>query len=411
MSRSSSDHRRLLRASSNLSLFVVGLYAASFGPVLPFLAADLNVSLDTSGLVLTALFAGSITASGIIAVALHAANMRRLAIAGLACIAAGVVLLGLASAWPFALAGGVVLGVGDGLVIAALHIVVAAAADDIPAAVNELNLYFAFGCIAGALWSGAVLATAGERAIVYAGIAAVAGIAALGIIVAEYSRKGSSIRSWPVIASPVESAVDPTPRPSPPRAAWLMPVVLFFYVGAEFGLGSWVSSFARETAGAGVFGAALLSCGYWAALAIGRILTAGYFARRRDPVVLLIAAVVGAGIASLVLAIVASSVAASAVCAFAAGLCLGPVWPTTIAIAAASTARSATPATVTIGNAGGLILPWAQGRVLVGAGPRQGVLVTAALCAVMTVFAVAFRLRQPSRSNEEPLPFREGVGG
>ena len=394
---------RVLRASSNLSLFCIGTYAASFGPVLPFLARDLDISLDTAGLVLTALFAGSITASGIIAIALHGRDMRLLALAGLICITAGVLALGFAPAWPAAFTGAVVLGVGDGLVIAALHIVVAAASDDVPGALNELNLYFAFGCIAGSLWSGAILATSGERAIVYAGIAAVAAIAAVGLIASARSGRRAGRASPPLAISRVEPAATPAPNASAPRAAWLMAVVLFFYVGAEFGLGSWVSSFARETAGAGVFGAALLSCGYWAALALGRVLTGAYFARRRDAGSLLVAAVAGAGIASLLLAISASNVVASAACAFAAGLCLGPVWPTTLAIAAATSARSATPATVTIGNAGGLVIPWAQGRVLVGAGPRQGVLVTAALCAIMLVAASVFRLRQT------PAPEKETV--
>ena len=79
-----------------LSLFCVGMYASAFGPALPFLARDAGVSLDTAGLVLTALFAGSITASATIALVLHGRDMRVLALAGLLCITVGLLLLGLA---------------------------------------------------------------------------------------------------------------------------------------------------------------------------------------------------------------------------------------------------------------------------------------------------------------------------
>src|SRR5438477_933833 len=329
-----------------LSLFCVGMYASAFGPALPFLALDAGVSLDTAGLVLTALFAGSITASATIALVLHGRDMRVLAVAGLVCITAGLLLLGLAPVWPAMLAAGVVLGAGDGLVITALHVLVAAATDDVPAAINELNLFFAFGAIAGPLWSGAILATTGERSIVYGGIAAVAALSALGLLVvggaASPSAAGADLRT-----SVGSDGVRAVPRPVDwmrAPTAWAMGAVLFFYVGAEFGLGSWVSSFARETAGAGVFRAALLSCGYWAALALGRVLSGAYFARRGEASLLLLLSVVGAGIASLSLALAAGNIAISAGAAFAAGLCLGPVWPTTVAITAEAAGSGATPA-------------------------------------------------------------------
>ncbi len=384
------EPHRVLHAASMLALFCVGVYAGSFGPALPFFAADLGVSLDTAGLILTALFAGSITASGVIAVALPGHDTRLLAVAGLVCIVAGALLLGLAPVWSAALAGGVVLGLGDGLVIAALHILVSMTSRDIPGAINRLNLYFAFGAVAGPLWAGGVLATAGERALVYGGIAALAA----------------------VTAALLASATTPTPlapssgggrwRQGLHATAWVMGFVLFLYVGAEFGLGSWISSYARESANAGVFGAALISAGFWAALALGRVISGVYFARRRESSLLLAASAGGAGLSSLALALASGNIALSALAAFGAGLCLGPVWPTTVAIAAEGGVASATAATVTMGNAGGLVLPWAQGKVLVGAGPGQGVAVTAVLCGLMFCVVASFRITRHVVPHEEP---------
>jgi fucose permease len=110
------------------------------------------------------------------------------------------------------------------------------------------------------------------------------------------------------------------------------------------------------------------------------------------------AAAAGAGIAAIALSLSSGVLAIAAISAFAAGLFMGPIWPTTLAIASKGAMADATAATVTMGNAGGLAIPWLQGKVLVGAGPAQGVAVTAALCGVMFAVVVAFRSRYRSQA-------------
>lgn len=377
---------RLLHIAAFMALFCVGTYAASFGPVLPFIAEDLDVALDTAGLMLTALFLGSITASAVIAIALHARDMRLLTVAGLCAMVGGVILIGFAPNFALALFGGVLLGAGDGLVIAALHILMSISSRDVPSAINRLNLYFAYGAFLGPIWAGGVLELTGDRWIVYAGIAVNVALTLAAMLAAE---------------SPGHTVVAPKDEhsilPGNPTA-WFMGGILFLYVGAEFGLGAWVSEYARETTGASVFGAAVLTSGYWAALALGRITSGWYFSQRRDPSFLLAASVAGAGLAALLLAVSTGNIGISSFAAFAAGLCLGPVWPTTVAIASEGGAANATAATVTIGNAGGLAIPWLQGRVLVGAGAAEGVAVTAVLCAIMLAGVLAFRLQREAVS-------------
>lgn len=374
---------RALHAASLMALFCVGAYAAAFGPVLPFLAADVGISLDTAGLLLTALFAGSISASALIAVVLHARDMRALAIAGVVAAIGGTLLIGIAPTWPLALVGGVVLGVGDGLMIAALHVLIGLTSRDVTAAMNRLNLYFAFGAVTGAVWSGAVLATSGDRAIVYAGIAAIEAIT-LAMFIRSHGPGAAKQGHAEEFHLPVSAA------------AWTMGAVLFLYVGAEFGLGAWVSSYTRETADAGVFAAALLAAAYWAALALGRVFSTWYFGQGRDAVKLLTASIAGAGVASLVLVLAGGNIWLAALAAFGAGMCLGPIWPTTIAVGSRGAAATATvtAAIVTIGNAGGLAIPWLQGRILVGAGATAGVAVTVGLCMAMLALVIAFQLRE-----------------
>src|SRR5712692_10351069 len=92
------------QASAFLGLFCCGLWVTSFGPALPFIAHETGVGLGTAGFVLTAVAAGSL----------------------------GLVL-----------AAAVLLGTGDGLVVAATHSLVTITADDVPAAINRLNVFFA----------------------------------------------------------------------------------------------------------------------------------------------------------------------------------------------------------------------------------------------------------------------------
>ena len=373
---------RLLHGASYAGLFIVGVYAAAFGPALDFVADGTGVSLDTAGLMLTAFFAGSISASAVVAVWLHGRDSRLVAAGGLALVAAGSATIAASQGFGGVLAGSVVLGLGDGLIVAALHILIAATSDDVPHGINQLNLYFAVGAVAGPLWAGAVLATTGSYELVYAGIGAVTLAALASMLVAR---------------SPAGHAGD---LPDESRAFHLSPTtlvmgaVLFLYVGAEFGLGSWVSTYARETADAGVFGAALLAAGYWAALMFGRLASGAYFRRAGDASVLLLASVAGAGISSLALALASGNLALSALSAFGAGFCMGPVWPCVVAIAAEAGESSSTASTVTMGNSGGVVIPWLQGRILVNSGPSQGVFVTAVLSAAMFGITFVFRARR-----------------
>ncbi|MBI2723659.1 MAG: MFS transporter [Chloroflexi bacterium] len=369
---------RLLHGAAFMALFCVGLYAATFGPVLPFLADDLGVSLGTAGLLLTTFFIGSISSSALVATALHGRDMRVLSIIGLVCIIGGMLGLGFAPSWETALVAAVLMGAGDGLLVASTHMMMPLTSRDVPSAMNRLNLWFAFGAVAGPIWGGVLLETTGERAWVYTGLAGVATLALAAMLFADVAVRSSPARPDHEFRLPTGSTT------------WVMGSVLFLYVGAEFGLGTWVSSYARASSGASVLGGALLTAGYWAALAAGRVLTGMYFARGWRAVPLLAWSLAGAGVAALALTLSSGQLMIAAAAAGAAGLFLGPVWPAVLAIASDGTAANAPAATVTMGNSGGVAIPWLQGRVLTGSGPAQGVAVTAVLCAVMLAIVSAF---------------------
>ncbi len=352
-----------------LALACVGLYGTSFGPAASTLADDFGVSLDRAGLLVTLLFAGSISASGAIALRTTFRDTRTMTAAGLVLATAGLLLLGLAGTWWMALVAALLIGTGDGLIVAGTHLSVAMSARDVAAAINRLNLWFTFGAVAGPAWTGIALDAGAGRGVVY-------GVLAMAIV--------------PVVALTLASPrVTPRPRSEHHPAAtmspvaWGMAAVLFLYVGAEFGLGLWVASYATGVVGASLAGGALLTSGYWGALAGGRFMSGRLLEAGRDPGLVLIAVICGAGAASVVLALADGSIAVATIAAVATGFFFGPVWPSAMAVASRESPEGAPAALVTVGNAGGLAFPWLQGRLLVSAGPGTGVAMTAVLCAGM----------------------------
>ena len=373
-----------LHFGSFLGLFCVGVYATSFGPALPFLADQFGVSLDHAGLLITVLFVGSIAASGAIAVYLHRVESRLLALLGLVIIAAGAIGLAATSSWAVALLSVGILGLGDGLLVAAAHTAIATTSDDVPHGINRLNLWFAAGAVLGPVWAGAILVTRGEHAVIYAGVAVISlAVAAL-------------LATVPRTPNRAHARTHPDFPRSRSRTPWVMGAVLFLYVGAEIGLGSWVSSYSREAFGAGVMAGALVTAGYWGALALGRVVSGSLFGRGVSPVNVLLGSIAGSLITGSVLALADGSLAIGAAAAFGTGLFFGPIWPAAITLASQGSAAGAPAAMVTVGNAGGILFPWAQGKVLVAAGPGPGIALTALLCLLMLGVVASYR-RQLAR--------------
>lgn len=231
----------------------------------------------------------------------------------------------------------------------------------------------------GPLWAGLILSRGEDLAVVYGGVAALALAAAALLVSAPRTR-----------AQPHGDSEDGSGRAGG-AAVWVMGGVLFLYVGAEIGLGSWVSTYSTEAFGAGVMASAAVASAYWGALALGRVASGILFARGVAPLSVLIASITGALVTSAALALADASLAIGASAAFGTGLFFGPIWPAAITIASHGAASGAPATMVTIGNAGGILFPWFQGRVLVAAGPSRGIGLTALICLAMLAVSAAYR--------------------
>jgi fucose permease len=120
---------------------------------------------------------------------------------------------------------------------------------------------------------------------------------------------------------------------------------------------------------------------------VGRLVSGWLFGRGAAARRVLIGSIACGMVASAAIAAANDSFALAVAAAFATGLAFGPIWPAAMAVAAGSRGTNVPAAMVTIGNSGGFIFPWLQGRILVEAGATTGIAMSAALCALMLAIA------------------------
>jgi DHA1 family inner membrane transport protein len=364
-----------LEVAACLTLAMIGVYSTSFGPAMQSIADDFGVSLDHAGVLLTLLFLGSIAASALFATWLHAFEPKWFAALGLLLVAAGTAGIAVAPSWAWLLPSVVLTGLGGGLMDAGAHTIVTRVSANVTRGINRLNVCFAVGAVIGPLWSGAVLGVdSGARAVVYLGICGLM-LAAAGFLALS-----------PVVAIHVEAGHGISLRLS--RLALVMGLVMFLYVGAEFGLGSWVASYADRQFEAGTFAGGVITAGYWGALMVGRLISGRLFERQVSARRVLTGSIALGMLTSAAIAAANQSFALAVVAALATGLAFGPIWPAAMSVAAGSRGANVPAAMVTIGNSGGFIFPWLQGRLLVSEGAAAGILLSSVLCAGMLALAL-----------------------
>jgi fucose permease len=149
------------------------------------------------------------------------------------------------------------------------------------------------------------------------------------------------------------------------RLTWIFSFFLFFYVGVEIVIGSWSYSFFTEQRHIFTLYAGWIVSGYWLGLMLGRLVL-GHVAQRFGEKHTIQCCVFGAGVGILLVWLSPISLlAAFGLCL--TGFCLGPIFPTTIAMTTrmVSTDRVGTMIgfLVSIGCVGGAFLPWLAGNL------------------------------------------------
>ena len=300
---------------------------------------------------------------------------RSVLAAGLACHGTGLLVLGVAPAWPVFLLAAVPAGLGAGSLDGGVN---GLFLDAFPIArtraLNGLHVFFSIGALACPLVVGGLVdAGVGWRPLILgSGLAALALVLGYLIVAmphgrrtrpsAQIDRSPGAILSWPLI---------------------LLAVAITAYVASEVGVSSWL---VRFLAAAPLRVATLALSVFWTGLALGRLLSAR-FGDRVEPIRLATASA-GVATAALVAAVLAPSLPVSIGLFGLVGFASGPIFPTIIALGGERyPSRSAAISGLLTGFAvvGSVAYPPLMGFLSVELGLTVAMLGAALLCGVCAV--------------------------
>ncbi|MGD9890053.1 MAG: sugar MFS transporter [Dehalococcoidia bacterium] len=365
------------------ALFNIGVYTALLGPVLPEFAERTDTGLGTVGALVTALAGAAVLSTMATGRAIDRFGTRMPLLIALTVNGVALLLLPWVTSWPLLLALGALLGLGDGGVAVATHVLVGQAHEgDEAAALNRLNVFFGIGAVLGP----AAAAAVGVLDIRAALLLLVVGLAQWSCAVLLLRRRMTVPRTRHHQTNEArDSRLLRSPR------LWILAGLLLVYVGLELGLGAWAFTYAREAADLSGPAAALLSGGFWGALTLSRLL-APVMLRSLTTRALLVLSVCVAVVGMLTLLIGGAAVASLVTGVLIVGFGFGPVWPVTFALAARafpSAIGSASGFLAMASAAGAAGLPWLLGSILDASGPTALIAVMFAGSLILLFLAVA----------------------
>ena len=381
-------------------ILCLGLSAGLTGPTLPALAGQVRVTVGMMGqLFLVGAIGGAL---GTVLGGRLYDRLRSHTVLGLAQMVSGL-LLGLL---PWMPALGVLLavvfvkGMMDGIVNGGANtLIVWTHREKVPPYMNALHFFFGLGAFLSPLLVAQVVEIPGAYRWVYMGLAVLAVLAGLRVLV-----MAGSPRAIHPAADAAASSAGPA-LPIPYGVVIAAALFLFFYVGAEIAFGGWVYTYAVELKLASATLAAYLTSGFWLTFTIGRLISVPV-ATRFAPRQVISAALLGCLFFMGLMGVFAGSPAVLWVAALGVGFCMAPVYASglTLAVKGLTLSGRATSIIILGDSFGGMVLPWLVGQVLGLAGPRTMVyLVLGSLACNVLAFAGLLRARAKHHA-DQPQP-------
>ncbi|MBV9380094.1 MAG: MFS transporter [Streptosporangiaceae bacterium] len=288
---------------------------------------------------------------------------------------------------------------------------------DATALLNRLHAFFGVGALSGPVLAAWILGFASWTTVWL--VMAVACVPLVTGFLAAYPRPQRGDPPPEAPEAPGVSGATATHRASDAGAAAAAPAggllrgalrergVLFgaamlaVYVGLELGVGGWGFSYLVQARALPESFAGYSVSGYWLGLTLGRFLISPVASRMGASVATMMYACLAGVTAAAMLAWLSPAAVVASVALVLLGFFLGPVFPTTMAIAPQLTRASLVPTAIGVMNAasvvGGAALPWLVGAIAQGAG--MWVLlpftVTLAVLQFATWWPLANRIRTP----------------
>lgn len=357
--RPGSEHRsKILRSFYGLAAWVylvLGAALAMQGPALPQIRSTFGLGIGEVSWLFPAMALGYLL--GVVGSSLSSTSHRcwLVTVLGIMALVAGFAAMGVARDWGYALVAGFVLGLGFGCVDVTLN---AAIGDVIQQevgktrALNVLHTFFAAGTLIGPLlwaWQLGQGSTWRQAHGLVAVLLIPALVAALWMRLPAASQlDAGQEHGWLRLLADV-------------RLRWLA-ILTLLYVGVEAGISAWLATYMIEIHSVGPATGARASAAFWAALLVGRLITAFLIGRWTIRQVLLTSMAVV--ILALIGAIRTESSLLAIVLFAVSGFTVSGIFATILALAQARHPQDNTRATaLMMGSAaiGWLVFPWLIG--------------------------------------------------
>jgi fucose permease len=368
-------------------MLMVGINNGWLGPFLPEISRTSDLPIERAGLIVSTSAAGYFISLLIAGEINQSMSAQKILVGAMVLFTAGLGWLAIAPGLAGLLCAGFLIGLANGGIdIGANALIVELNRERLASALNYLHVLFGVGALLGPLIVSAAFATRVPYWWVFGGgaIACAAIGFRLGVTPAHEVRTPVALGNenengfLPMLSRPV---------------IWAISTVMFLYVGAEIGIGTWLFLYLHT---AGALSPMLASSGvslYWLGLVCGRVFGGRLGHHIALPQFTMLSSALSAiALLILIAAPTASGLAASAI--FLIGFGYGPVFPNMIAVGAArfpSEVGRMTSIVVAGGALGAIIAPWIMGHAIADISPRASMEV--ALAFTIAMAALAFSLR------------------
>lgn len=345
------------------AFFAFGVLMGALGPSLEELAERTNSTLVEIGLISTIAAVGGLAIQGIAGSIIDRRGPLLLTLIGCLLIGIGTFGYTVSEVLIFTLVLALFTGVGHGLFdVSGQMLTTMAFPNHTLRALNSVHLFFGVGAVIGprvasfaieawgtalpSLWLGCIL-----FAISLAGLWALSGVFA-------------SRRTEQVAAKNQDAALSTSLYRSP--LLWLLGLMIVLYVGAEVGIGNWMTAYMERSAGYTTANAALVASDYWFAFTIGRLF-ATLIGERLKPHILLVTMLAGSTVGSALLVASVGNGTMTVIAMLVIGFFFGPIYATIMAVATSTFPNAQGKAAsfiVATASFGIMTVPWLQGVAL-----------------------------------------------
>jgi len=396
MKRNFTQTVRFALGISFFTFILIGINDGALGVLLPGMQTTYHAGKGTISLLFLAGTCGYFIASFNNGLLLEKLGNRRFLLLATLIMGLGFAILSSRPPFLLLLLGIVPIGFGVAMLDAGLNSYIARLPDN-TARLNYLHAFYGIGALLGPLVASAFLALGWVWNSVY--------FIWIGMTIVVFTGIGLAFPREEKPAHKEEQKVEGNVLilALRQRVVWLAAFFLLFYVGTEVSLGVWSFSFLLQERNGQILFSGWTVSGYWIGLTLGRLLlgrVAQRIGNRR-----LIEICLGGVVLGMLFMWLVPQFAIASLALFITGFCLGPIFPTTIALMSDTLPSRIVPSAIgflaSFGSMGAALLPLIAGNLAQHYGMWILLPYVIALTSIMLVLWI---IMQTSAAHQEEIP-------